>query len=653
MSRHTWIDRIGYIAIVLACILSILFINGEAMGIQIASKVMGYENRIFDTSYVHTIDIVMEDWDEFLETCENEEYSLAHVVIDGESFKNVGIRAKGNTSLSTVSQLDSDRYSFKIEFDQYDSTKTYYGLDKLCLNNLIQDSTMMKDFLVYQMMNYFEVDAPLCSFVYITVNGKDWGLYLAVESVEDSFLQRQYGNESGELYKPDSMSMGGGRGNGKDFNMENLELPENSTNKPASNQQNRNHFGKIDEESVRKVFEENEIDTSVLNDIDWENATFGTIQSVVSNLDQETMAKLMQSFMGASMKDKENRGNGGNGGMGSNDTKLQYIDDSYDSYSNIFNNAKTEITDEDKDRLIASLKTLSSGENMESVVNMDEVIRYFVVHDFVQNGDSYTGSIIHNYYLYEADGVFSMIPWDYNLAFGTFQGANATDTINSPIDSIVSGDMSDRPMVSWIFENEDYTELYQEYYDEFISSYFESGIYSELVNTTSEMIAPYVERDPTKFYTFEEFENGIVAIQLYGELRAESVRGQLAGDIPSTTDGQATISKDVLVDATDLNLSDMGSMGMGKGQGEANIPNKMGNGNSFTPPTTNRTDKGLEEMKNFTSNQTTQAIRPSEMPSQNNESIQFNRQGIVLLGISMGTLLVGLVLANVFKRRKT
>ena len=54
-----------------------------------------------------------------------------------------------------------------------------------------------------------------CSFVYITVNGEDLGLYLAVEGVEESFLKRNYGSDYGELYKPDSMSLGGGRGNGK------------------------------------------------------------------------------------------------------------------------------------------------------------------------------------------------------------------------------------------------------------------------------------------------------------------------------------------------------------------------------------------------------------------------------------------------------
>ena len=46
----------------------------------------------------------------------------------------------------------------------------------------------------------------------------------------------------------------------------------------------------------------------------------------------------------------------------------------------------------DEARLIESLKKLSSYEDLEDVLDMDAVLRYFVAHNFVVNGDSYTGS---------------------------------------------------------------------------------------------------------------------------------------------------------------------------------------------------------------------------------------------------------------------
>ena len=118
MSTSKSINRICIIAVVTALLISVLFMNGTAFGIPVQANAMGYENRLFDTSKVHTIDIVIDDWNAFLQTAQSEEYSVCSVVIDGEAFRNVGIRGKGNTSLSTVSSMDAARYSFKIEFDQ-------------------------------------------------------------------------------------------------------------------------------------------------------------------------------------------------------------------------------------------------------------------------------------------------------------------------------------------------------------------------------------------------------------------------------------------------------------------------------------------------------------------------------------------------------
>ena len=163
------------------------------------SHTMGYEDLLFDQSYVHTIDITMDNWDELIDTATTETYMECSITIDGEKYGSVAIRAKGNTSLSTVATLGSTRYSFKVEFDHYVKGMTYHSLDKLSLNNLIQDATMMKDYLAYTLMNRMGVPTPLCSFVQLSVNGEPWGLYLAVEGVEEGFLERN-GMSKGELY---------------------------------------------------------------------------------------------------------------------------------------------------------------------------------------------------------------------------------------------------------------------------------------------------------------------------------------------------------------------------------------------------------------------------------------------------------------------
>ena len=575
MSTHKNIDRICIAALVIAMIVTVIFMHADTAGVITASASCGYESRLFDTSKVHSIDIVMDDWEGFLETCEDEEYTACTVIIDGDSYKNVAIRAKGNTSLSTVSQLGSDRYSLKIEFDHYNSAENYYGLDKLCLNNIIQDTTYMKDYLSYQLMAQMGVPSPLCSYAYLTINGEEWGLYLAVEDVEDAFLARNYGSDHGELYKPDSQSFGGGRGNGKDFNMDDFD-PED--------------------------FNPEDFDPSQMaqgaDDSNRSQPPDGTQDSdTTDNRPQPPGGAPQGAGGGMPEQNGDNRGPngddhgpGGGMSMGSDDVKLQYIDDDTDSYANIFDNAKTDITKADKKRLIASLKSLSEGTDIEDVVDTDEVIRYFVVHNFLCNGDSYTGSMIHNYYLYEEDGQLSMIPWDYNLAFGTFQSSDATAEVNTPIDTPVSGgSMDDRPMLSWIFADDTYTQLYHQYFSEFLYSVD----FDTLIETTKELIAPYVEKDPTKFYTYEEFEQGVEALKTFCELRTESIEGQLDGTIPSIADGQSQDDSN-LIDASALTLSDMGTMNNGA-PGDGGGPDRGGRNHNGAENGGSDTDQGEEQ----------------------------------------------------------
>ncbi|MDE7018629.1 MAG: CotH kinase family protein [Lachnospiraceae bacterium] len=526
MSTSRRIDQICLGAAIGVILIMFLFLHADKLGVQAVSAVPGYESKLFQTSMVHEIEIIMDNWEDFLAHCTDEEYRACTVIIDGDTYNNVAIRAKGNTSLSQVAAYGNDRYSFKIEFDHYENAKSYHGLDKLCLNNIIQDNTYMKDYLTYQLMHSFGVDAPLCSYVYITVNGEDWGLYVAVEGVEEAFLKRNYGNDYGNLYKPDSMGIGAGFGNGEKPGLDKPQMEGR-----FEGQQSPDDFAKMD-----------------LGESRAENK-YPIRESIPYN----------SKFAGFE-KEMDKIGIMAN----SSDVSLIYTDDEYESYPNIFDNAKTKITDEDKKRLILSLKELNHNENIENIVDIEEVIRYFVIHNFVLNFDSYTGTMVHNYYLYEKDGRLSMIPWDYNLAFGGFMDeTDATTLINYPIDTPVSGGTIDtRPMLAWIFNNEEYIRYYHQYFEEFLTNYFDDGQLVALIESTEAMISPYVEKDPTKFCSYEDFKKGISTLQEFCILRAESISGQLEGLIPADHAGQEQ-DDSTLIGGADIVISEMGSMGEG------------------------------------------------------------------------------------------
>ena len=236
-------------------------------------------------------------------------------------------------------------------------------------------------------------------------------------------------------------------------------------------------------------------------------------------------------------------------GNGTSDAKLKYVGDKVSGYSALFASAKTEVTDADKTRIIAAIKAL--GESDMSAVDVESVIRYFVVHNYVINYDSYTGNIVHNYYLFEDDGVMHMIPRDYNLAYGTFMSGDMTSMINDDIDNPLGiGHNGDRPMFEWILNNEEALEMYHEYYEEFLNTVDPV----EIIEEAYELIRPYVEKDPTKFSTLEEFDAGVEMLKKFCDLRTQSIRSQLLGD-------------NVRVDGSSLNASVIGTMGGMGGSG--------------------------------------------------------------------------------------
>lgn len=586
MIRNKYTDIVCTIIIVLSLIITVVFMNGEAFGIQKSEYTVGYENRLFNTDVVHTVDIVVDesDWQTMLDEATAEEYIKCNIVIDGESYKNVAIRPKGNSSLTQVAASDSDRYSFKIEFDHYNDSLNYYGLDKLCLNNSVQDNTYMKDFVSYQMMQEVGADGPLCSFAWITVNGQDWGLYLAVEGIEEGFAQRNYGSDYGAIYKPDNMDMNGGKpdmGEMPDLDQMKDQKPDQMPEEETSSQIPEDQSNRAEQNSISNL------ESQVSDQSNWNEqsqaAQGAEIQSDANqnvpssqaqdNTQASEEAQVPQMAQGRGENGKGSREfdqRGGSMNRGSDAVKLLYSDDEIDSYADIFDNTVMDVTNADKKRLIASIKQLNEGENISEVVDTDEVIRYFVAHNFVLNGDSYTGMMVHNYYLREKDGKMSMIAWDYNLAFGgmsmrkTTAGVDqATALVNSPIDSPVEdGDMDSRPMISWIFNNEEYLNQYHSVFSEFITSYFDSGKFEQLYDKTIALISPYVEKDPTAFCTYEEFQQAAQYLKEFCVLRAQSIKGQLNGSIPSTSEGQEANSS-TLINASSIDIDAMGTQNGG------------------------------------------------------------------------------------------
>ena len=534
MVTNKYITRIASVimaAAVILCLMASLFSDKLQEVYGNNAVTMKYESKLFSTDQIMDIDILMDedDWNNMLENAISEEYYSCNVVVNGKTFYSVGIRPKGNTSLSSIANdPDTDRYSFKLEFDHYIEGQTCYGLDKLILNNNYADATNMKEAIVYDMYQYLGVDASLYNYAKISVNGDYRGVYLALEAVEDSFMLRNYGTEDGNLYKPESMGIGGGvDGNGFP---QMGEMPDGADFPQKGEMPDGEDFPQKGEMPDGEDFPQ------------------------MGEAPNGEAADIKMGIMG------------GNGGA-----DLNYTDDDLDSYSTIWDGEITDSDKKDHKRVVEALKNISEGTDLETYMDVDNILKYMAVHTFVVNDDSLSGTMAHNYYLYEYNGKLNILPWDYNLSFGGMsmggkmggQSLGATSVINDAIDTPFSiTDFFDA-----LLENEEYLEQYHGYLNELVEKYVNGGEFEKTYERIRSQIDDLVGNDPTAFYSYEEYEEAANMLIEVVQLRAKSVSGQLAGTIPSTDEGQQQDSSN-LIDGSDIDLSVMGSFSGGGGGNE-------------------------------------------------------------------------------------
>lgn len=512
MIENKKINRLAIIFICIASLLSMFLVFFSSNQKKQISE-PEYAQKIFGQEII-SVEILADEkeWADMIQNANKENFIKADVIVNGTSFKNVGIRAKGNSSLSQVTALKSERYSLRLQFDEYVTDQTCFGLDSFVLNNMITDNSYMKEYLSYDLMKDIGIQTPYFGYATIKVNSVNSGLYLAVETYGKSYETRINGNTSGKMYNVKSMDMA------KNDKNQNPEAPQ------APPQENN---------------------------------------------DQK----------------KRNQAPDGNSPMMQRETKggdLKYTDDDISSYSNIFDNVVGKATNSDFKKIIKALKNLSEGNNLEKYFDIDSTLKYLAAHTFVVNLDSYSSSMAQNYYLYEYKSKITVLPWDYNMAWGGFQSKDSSSVVNFPIDTPVSGvEMSDRPLINQLLSNPDYLEKYHEYLAKILDSYFDNGKLEAKIDELNNRISKLVKEDPTKFCTFEEYKKSVETLKELALLRAQSINGQLSNTIPSTTSEQAK-SPEKLIDSTNINLSDLGN---GFGHKREDINDGVANAQQNRPPT--------------------------------------------------------------------
>ncbi len=140
------------------------------------------------------------------------------VSFEGETWWQVGFRFKGNSTLSVGWASGKDALPFKLDFDEFEDdypsldNQRFYGFKQLSFSNNDFDPSLQREKVTADIFRQAGAPAPRTAYYAVFVDKGDgegahyWGLYTAIELPDDTLIETQFADDSGNMYKP------GGRG---------------------------------------------------------------------------------------------------------------------------------------------------------------------------------------------------------------------------------------------------------------------------------------------------------------------------------------------------------------------------------------------------------------------------------------------------------
>ncbi len=443
-------------------LLSGLVLAGTGCGTATPLRASYSDTDPFRDDYIATVRIIMseEDWESLQENAFAKEYYRADFWFDDELLQDVAARTKGNASLLETVRWESIRFPMAIDFNLFNRARNFHGLTKVHFNNGWSDPTLLRDIISYDIFSQMGIPSPRASLVDLWVNDIHLGVYTMTEAVDKSFLQNHFDNPNGNLYKPEVVSA-------------RLDWTE--------------------EDAFKKILvfgmEQPEPELDPIANL---NLGGGPLVDILKAMDMEDAVPALASAVEAE----------------------EILTSVIKRPHNLITGAglKTNTNNPDHSALYRFLDVLNNEPDatfpreIEKVLDVDEALRFFAVSAGILHLDNYIG-IGHNTYLYEVNGKFSLIPWDLNMTFGTFNGGiRKNGIINYYVDEPTAGPMNRFPLVDRLLSHEPYLEKYRGYMRELLDGPYSLDIIIPRVDRLTELVRPYAKEDLEMFYTYEDWE---------------------------------------------------------------------------------------------------------------------------------------------------
>jgi hypothetical protein len=133
---------------------------------------------------------------------------------NGKVWKDVGFRLKGNSSLSGTWRQGNYKLPFRLNFDRYEDSlpqidnQRFHGFKELSMSSGWSDASLIREKVAADIFRLAGIPAARTAFYRVFIDFgaglKYCGVYAAVEVIDDTMVKDQFGEDAGNIYKPES-----------------------------------------------------------------------------------------------------------------------------------------------------------------------------------------------------------------------------------------------------------------------------------------------------------------------------------------------------------------------------------------------------------------------------------------------------------------
>ncbi|HYV28497.1 MAG TPA: CotH kinase family protein, partial [Candidatus Eisenbacteria bacterium] len=159
------------------------------------------EENIFTSRTVRTIRIEIPK--ESIANLRNYQWGNGNRVVaratvtEGDNvYTNVALHLKG--AAGSFRSIDENP-ALTLHFDKFVPGQLFHRLEKISLNNSVQDPSYLTEKICREMFVAAGVPAPRADHAVVVLNGRDLGLYVMVEGINKQFLAHYFKNTKGNL----------------------------------------------------------------------------------------------------------------------------------------------------------------------------------------------------------------------------------------------------------------------------------------------------------------------------------------------------------------------------------------------------------------------------------------------------------------------